>query len=176
MIVKNTAYLACALLSVGCMAGSGTAGPPTPAPADRARTSMDISPLPPSGLSNIRYEAAFDSATAPRRIIQVAMRFTSAKAASVLLSLPAWTPGAYEISNYARFVDRFAAVAGNDSLDWDKTDHDTWRVSVRAPGEVTVRFEYKADSLDNAMSWSKDDFAFFNGTNLFLFPEPEEYG
>jgi predicted metalloprotease with PDZ domain len=34
-----------------------------------------------------------------------------------------------------------------------------------------VAFEYTADSLDNAMSWSKPDFAFFNGTNLFLYPE-----
>jgi predicted metalloprotease with PDZ domain len=36
---------------------------------------------------------------------------------------------------------------------------------------VKVSFDYKADSLDNAMSWSRADFAFFNGTNLFLYPE-----
>jgi predicted metalloprotease with PDZ domain len=34
-----------------------------------------------------------------------------------------------------------------------------------------------ADSLDNAMTWSKGDFLLFNGTNLFLYPEgqPLEY-
>ena len=108
-------------------------------------------------------------------MIHVGMRFNAANAANILLSLPAWTPGAYEISNYARFVDRFTAVAGADTLDWDKTDYDTWRVAVPAAGEVLVQFEYKADSLDNAMSWSKDDFVFFNGTNLFLYPEQGEH-
>ena len=34
-----------------------------------------------------------------------------------------------------------------------------------------MRFDYRADSLDNAASWSRRDFAFFNGTNLFPYPE-----
>jgi predicted metalloprotease with PDZ domain len=122
-------------------------------------------------ISQIRYDVTFDSATADSHIIGVSMSFTASQAGNVLLSLPAWTPGAYEIGNYARFVDRFAAVSGNDSLRWDKLDPDTWRVTLDRPGSVKVSFDYTADSLDNAMSWSKPDFAFFNGTNLFLYPE-----
>jgi predicted metalloprotease with PDZ domain len=99
------------------------------------------------------------------------MSFTASQAGDVLLSLPAWTPGAYEIGNYARFVSGFDAISGNDSLDWDKLDPDTWRVKLSRAGPVKVSFDYKADSLDNAMSWSRADFAFFNGTNLFLYPE-----
>jgi predicted metalloprotease with PDZ domain len=34
-----------------------------------------------------------------------------------------------------------------------------------------VEFDYQADTLDNAMSWTRPDFALFNGTNLFLYPE-----
>jgi predicted metalloprotease with PDZ domain len=165
------------MLMTACLGGASAATGSAPVPqgrADSVRTYLE-GYSPPSGVSNIRYEVTFDSATAQRRVIQVAMRFYAAKRSSVLLSLPAWTPGAYEISNYARFVDRFTAVAGADSLDWDKTDYDTWLVAIPAAGEVTVRFEYKADSLDNAMSWSKDDFVFFNGTNLFLYPEPSEH-
>ena len=74
------------------------------------------------------------------------------------------------MSNFARFVGNFRAVRGASELRWDKTDHDTWRVVVPDAGEVAVAFEYTADSLDNAHSWSKPDFAFFNGTNLFLYP------
>jgi len=122
-------------------------------------------------IANIRYDVTFDSSRAQSRTIGVGMTFTTAAPGQVLLSLPAWTPGAYELGNYARFVDAFSARAGVDSLDWDKTDPDTWRVNVTRAGEVRVAFDYKADSLDNAMSWSKPDFAFFNGTNLFLYPE-----
>jgi predicted metalloprotease with PDZ domain len=122
-------------------------------------------------VSQVRYDVTFDSATADSHMIGVAMSFTASQAGDVLLSLPAWTPGAYEIGNYARFVSGFDAISGNDSLDWDKLDPDTWRVKLSRAGPVKVSFDYKADSLDNAMSWSRADFAFFNGTNLFLYPE-----
>ena len=122
-------------------------------------------------LSQIRYDVTFDSVTAQERNIDVSMSFTATQPGDVLLSLPEWTPGAYEVGNYARFIDRFTAVSGSDTLAWDKLDPDTWRVRVPRTGGVSVSFEYKADSLDNAMSWSKSDFAFFNGTNLFFYPE-----
>lgn len=122
-------------------------------------------------VTGIQYLVTFDSATAQSRTIEVDMSFTTAAAGSVLLSLPKWTPGAYEMGNYARFVGDFSATAGGSTLAWDKVDPDTWRIRVPRGGKVEVGFQYKADSLDNSMSWAKSDFAFFNGTNLFLYPE-----
>ena len=46
----------------------------------------------------------------------------------VLLSFPAWTPGSYELANFARFLTRFTATGGGKDLDWDKLDYDTWRI------------------------------------------------
>jgi hypothetical protein len=90
----------------------------------------------------------------------------------VVLSLPAWTPGAYELSHFARWVSNFeAADAGGRALAWEKADADSWRVRPGRAGRVRVRFDYRADSLDNAMAWSRADFLMFNGTNLFLYPE-----
>jgi predicted metalloprotease with PDZ domain len=122
-------------------------------------------------ISNVRYEVTFDSSTARDRSIHVAMTFDAASAAPVLLSLPIWTPGAYEVSNFVHWVSGFDATARGAKLQWDKTDPDTWRVRPTRAGPVTVSFEYLADLLDNAMAWSRPDFAFFNGTNLFLYPE-----
>jgi predicted metalloprotease with PDZ domain len=122
-------------------------------------------------VQKIEYQVTFDSATAESRTIKVGMSFTTSGSGSVLLSLPEWTPGAYEVGNFARFVNEFAATEDNSQLEWDKTDKDTWRVRVPRAGKVQVSFDYKADSLDNANSWSKPNFAFFNGTNLFLYPE-----
>lgn len=122
-------------------------------------------------VSSIHYDVKFDSATAQAHTIGVSLSFNTNATGEVLLSLPAWTPGAYEISDYARFISEFSATSGADSLDWDKVDPDTWRVTVNRAGPVKVAFEYRADSLDNAMSWTRPDFALFNGTNLFLYPE-----
>ena len=123
-------------------------------------------------IADVRYEVAFDSAAARARTLRVAMSFTVAGRDPVVLSLPAWTPGAYEISNFARWVSRFeAADDAGRALPWEKADQDSWRVRPAGGGRVTVRFDYRADTLDNAMAWTRPDFALFNGTNVFLYPE-----
>ncbi len=128
--------------------------------------------IPPSpAIAGIEYQLVFNRATAATRTIGVTMRFQASSAGPVELSLPAWTPGSYEITNYARRVSSFGAVQAATPLRWDKTDFDTWRVQVAAPGPVTVAFTFTADTLDNAMAWSRADFAFVNGTNVLLYPE-----
>ncbi|HEV2018311.1 MAG TPA: PDZ domain-containing protein [Gemmatimonadaceae bacterium] len=122
-------------------------------------------------LNDIRYEVTFTRSNGERRLVTSAMTFTVGGIAPVVLSLPAWTPGAYEISNFARNISNFTAEETGTSLSWDKLDPDTWRVRPRGAGEVTVRFDYEADSLDNANTWARPDFLLFNGTNLFFYPE-----
>ena len=124
-------------------------------------------------ISDVRYDVTFDSTTAVRRTLAVAMSFSARSPGDVLLSLPAWTPGDYSIANFARYVTDFSATDGASPLSWDKLDHDTWRLRVTRAGQVRVTFEYLAMTLDNSNSWTKPDFAFFNGTNLFLYPESQ---
>ncbi len=122
-------------------------------------------------ISNLRYEITFDSITAESRTIRLAMDFDVAGPGPVLLSLPAWTPGSYQLSFFARWVSNFAATAGEKPLAWDKLDHDTWRVQPGKAKSVSIHFDYLADTLENAMSWARPNFALFNGTNLLPYPE-----
>ena len=122
-------------------------------------------------VSNLHYEVRADRAALATRRLHVTTSFDVGAGGAVVLSLPAWTPGAYEISNFARWVSGFGAMQNGTALRWDKLDFDTWRVRPAAAGRVTVEFDYEADSLDNAMSWTRPNFALFNGTNLFLYPE-----
>ena len=135
--------------------------------------SAQTAPVPgrSAPLTNLRYEITFDSVTAQSRTIKVAMEFDVAGPGPVLLSLPAWTPGAYELSFFARWVSNFAAATGDRSLAWDKLDYDTWRVQPAGAKSVSIHFDYLADTLDNAMAWAQPDFVLFNGTNLLPYPE-----
>ena len=126
-------------------------------------------------LNDIRYEVTFTRANGERRLVSSAMTFTVGGNAPVVLSLPAWTPGAYEIDNFARNISNFTAEETGTSLGWDKLDPDTWRIRPHGAGEVTVRFDYLADSLDNANTWARPDFLLFNGTNLFFYPEGQGF-
>ena len=122
-------------------------------------------------VSDLRYEVTADRASLAIRRLRVATSFTTSSAAPVVLSLPAWTPGAYEISDFAARVGGFAAAQGGTALRWDKLDRDSWRVRPTGAGRVTLTFDYLADTLDNAIAWTRPDFALFNGTNLFMYPE-----
>jgi predicted metalloprotease with PDZ domain len=122
-------------------------------------------------ISDIQYTVTVDSQLGAARRIRVAMRFATTGSTPVILSMPVWTPGAYEVSNFARYVSNFAATADNRALDWDKIDHDSWRIPGANGRRVTVTFDIEADTLDNAMAWTQPDFAMFNGTTVFLYPE-----
>jgi predicted metalloprotease with PDZ domain len=142
-------------------------------PLEESRSAETGRPAP---ISDVAYEVTFDESTAPFRQISVAMSFRAAGPETVILSLPAWTPGSYELDNYARNVLNFDARSGETVLRWDKVDWDTWRVFPAGAEHVTVTFDYRADALDTGSAWTAPDFAFFNGTNLFLYPEEQGYG
>ena len=128
-------------------------------------------PMTSAPISGITYAVTANKPALAARRLGVVMSFDVADSASVLLSLPAWTPGAYEISNFARWVSGFRPTEGGLELRWDKLDYDTWRLHPTRAGRVDVSFSYEADTLDNAMAWTRPDFALFNGTNVFMYPE-----
>ena len=148
---------------------------PLGAPLGAQRATVDTTTSAP--VSDIRYEVIADRAALAIRRLHVTTSFTTSGASPVVLSLPAWTPGAYEISNFASRVGGFGATQGGARLQWDKLDFDSWRIRPTGAGRVTIDFEFLADTLDNAMAWTRPDFALFNGTNLFLYPEgrPKEF-
>ena len=75
-----------------------------------------------AAIRDVKYDLTFTRATAEQRVVDVTMTFATTGTAPVLLSLPAWTPGAYEISNFARWVTRFAATSDGHAIVWDKLD------------------------------------------------------
>jgi predicted metalloprotease with PDZ domain len=91
---------------------------------------------------------------------------------TLLLSLPAWSPGSYEIMDYARYVHGFTATAPDGhALFWDKRDPETWRIAVAGIPRVAVDFATDPDSVALELSRIEPGFAWFNGTNLFPYPD-----
>lgn len=128
-------------------------------------------------ITNVRYSVTFNRTTAATRTLRVSMTFSVAGNDPVLLSVPTWTPGAYEISDYVRKATGLSVTGEGGTPSWDKFDPDTWRIVPNGARAITLTFAYTADSMDNAMSWANREFAFFNGTNLLPYPEgrPAEF-
>jgi hypothetical protein len=62
-------------------------------PADAQRSADTLS----APITAIGYHLTIDSADAAEHRIRVGMTFSVTSSAPVLLALPAWTPGAYEL-------------------------------------------------------------------------------
>ena len=118
----------------------------------------------------ISYRVHLDGAD---RAFHVRAEFPVASDVDTLrVSLPAWSPGSYEIMDYARYVHGFTATAADGRpLFWDKQTGDTWRIAVAGAGRVVVEFETNPDSVALELSRIEPGFAYFNGTNLFPYPE-----
>ena len=121
-------------------------------------------------ISDVSYEITADSSAVGRRQLGVTMSFTVAGTAPVILALPAWSPGHYVLLWFARRVSKFSAQSNGAALDWRKLDFQTWEIRPRSAGTVRLSFNYLADAVDRAVAWTAPNFAFFNGTNLFLYP------
>ena len=121
-------------------------------------------------ITDVRYEITADSAAVGRRQLGVSMSFRVSGNAPVVLSLPAWSPGHYVLLWFARRVSQFSAESNGTQLPWRKVDYQTWEITPRGAGTVRVSFRYLADAVDRAVAWTSPNFAFFNGTNVFLYP------
>ena len=90
------------------------------------RSASDVPTSAP--ITGVRYEVTADRAALGQHQLHVVTTFGVSGTAPVVLSLPAWTPGAYEIVNFARTVSEFGATQGADTLRWDKADYDSLRL------------------------------------------------
>jgi predicted metalloprotease with PDZ domain len=134
------------------------------------QASLAQSPKVSAPISDISYEITADSSAVGRRQLGVAMSFHVAGTDPVILALPAWSPGHYVLLWFARRVSQFSAQSNGVPLEWRKLDFQTWEIKPRSAGTVRVSFNYLADAVDRAVAWTAPNFAFFNGTNLFLYP------
>ena len=135
---------------------------------------LSIAPLAAQSgaqIANVRYDLTFNATTAKTRTINMSMTFDVQGSGPVLLSLPVWTPGAYEVSYFDKKILSFQPTSAGKPLTWDKTSYSKYRIQNGAAKNVRIDYVFLADTLDNAMAWSRPDFLLVNGTNVFLYPE-----
>jgi len=127
-------------------------------------------PLSAQTPTPVKYEVSIPSPAA--RLFHVSAEFPARGKDTLFVSLPAWSPGSYEIQNYARYVRHFGAKnARGQPLFWDRLDKDTWRVVTSRSDIVTAEFDYLADTIDLSLARIAGDFGQFLGTNVFLYEE-----
>ena len=86
------------------------------------------------------------------------------------LTLPAWIPGSYLIRDFARHVIALSARdAAGRALEVTKRDKSTWQVA-HAGGSLDLVWEVYARDGSVRGAYLDREWAFFNGTSVFLQP------
>ena len=86
-------------------------------------------------------------------------------------ALPAWAPGRYAIYDFAKNIQQFEAMDGQDHrLTWSNLDKQTWHVEAHeAGGTVKVRYRVFANDLTGSFSQFDSSHASLNGASLFMY-------
>lgn len=104
--------------------------------------------------------------------VEARLRYRAAGPAALDLVMPVWTPGSYLVREFERHVQEFDARDGaGGTLNWTKTNKNTWRVEAAGVREVRVRYAVYANELSVRTSDLNDRHAFWNNTNLLVYPD-----
>ncbi|MDB5262407.1 MAG: peptidase [Adhaeribacter sp.] len=102
---------------------------------------------------------------------EVEMTLTDMKQRHLDLKMATWTPGSYLIREYARHVEGFSAVAGNQPLKAEKINKNTWRIYANNAREIKVKYKVYAFELTVRTNFLDQSHGYINGAALFLYPD-----
>jgi predicted metalloprotease with PDZ domain len=103
--------------------------------------------------------------------VHVQSRFP-ANGDSLEIIMPSWTPGSYQIRDYAAHVENVAASApGGGQSAIRKVAKNRWRIDVAGIAEVLVSYELWAGNLAVQDNWVESDFALLNPAGVFMYSE-----
>ena len=107
--------------------------------------------IPPDGVQ-IEYRLTLNNPTSHIYLVEIEIQGIDEDTLSV--AMPAWSPGAYRIQDFARNVQNFQAQtrSGRRRLDWMKTDKLTWMVSKSADDDVVITYELYSERLTYEMA------------------------
>jgi predicted metalloprotease with PDZ domain len=88
------------------------------------------------------------------------------------IQLPSWRPGRYELGNFAKNVQKWAASdEKGHSLEFKKLKKDLWSVSCKGATEVHVKYNYYAAELNAGSTYLDREQLYMNPVNCCLYVE-----
>lgn len=88
----------------------------------------------------------------------------------VLIQLPAWRPGRYELGNFAKNVQKWAAYdAKGNALQFQKITKDCWKVQTKGVAELHIKYNYYAVDLNAGSTFLDESQIYMNPVNCCVY-------
>lgn len=112
----------------------------------------------------IRYQISCSNPTS--QFLEIELSFVCNAKEPVLLQLPAWRAGRYQLANFAQNIRGFEVKdAQGEKLPFEKISKDRWEILPSESGELTVSYEYWAGKMDAGSAWIDDQQVYLNFVN-----------
>ena len=92
------------------------------------------------------------------------------------LQLPAWRPGRYELSNFAKNIQRFEAFneKGNP-IKFKKTSREKWEIETHGSNKISVKYNYYAAQMDAGGCWLDEEQLYINFIGCMMYVPGKEH-
>jgi len=103
-------------------------------------------------------------------LLSVMIEVPDVHADTLEFAMPAWTPGAYDIQDFGRNVEGFAATDGRGhTLASRRIDKQTWRVWSRGADRVVATYRVYVNQMSIVTSQYNDVHCWINGASVYMY-------
>lgn len=107
---------------------------------------------------------------AQHHLADVNITFPNISTEVLTVKLPVWRSGRYEILNLSKNINQFSAHNDqNKALSWRKVDKNTWEISLKQAGDVTINYQVYANTLKHRVAHIDETHAFLDASGVFMF-------
>jgi len=100
------------------------------------------------------------------QFVEVELTFQNHANEQVLLQLPAWRAGRYQLANYAQNIRRFQVKDSKGNLiPFQKLTKDRWGFQAPSRGDLKIQYEFWAGKMDAGSAWIDDQQVYLNFVN-----------
>jgi predicted metalloprotease with PDZ domain len=88
----------------------------------------------------------------------------------LLIQLPAWRPGRYELGNFAKNVQKWSAFdAKGNALSFQKITKDCWKVQTKGVSELHIKYNYYAAEINAGSTYLDATQLYMNPVNCCVY-------
>jgi predicted metalloprotease with PDZ domain len=94
-----------------------------------------------------------------------------------LVQLPAWRPGRYELGNFAKNIQKWAAFDNKgNALKSQKITKDCWKIQTKGVSEIYIKYNYYAADLNAGSTFLDTQQLYMNPVNccVYIFEQLNE--
>ncbi|WP_296702943.1 M61 family peptidase [Algoriphagus sp.] len=100
------------------------------------------------------------------QFLQIQLEFTSMNEDEILLQLPAWRAGRYQLANYAQFIRGFQIQnKQGEVIPFKKISKDCWSFEAKKNHSYDIKYDFFSSRMDAGGAWIDDQQIYINFIN-----------